>query len=316
MKQKREEMDESFKEMRANLRIAREELESKEKEQQRGIFNPKYEELSNEWITEKNSLISKIESLQKQNEENKLVQEVLVNALQAKVPVVQQKSNRSNEELDDRYLRLEEQVEKLKNMQNLVNNSSALQCKFCGETISSKLFNSHLTICGQQHEENILDPAQYSIVVVQSMVKDPADQKPFTEYVISVTYKGMTWTVTKRYKALCNLHSSLQKDFPDIQLPNTENLFLSNASSSSLFSTKRPVVLDERRRACQQYLMDLAAIPAIKNSSIFKDFLSGTQNFGDESPVKTPNKYSIQNSLRKSGNIDHIDYTSPEDRYR
>mmetsp|Transcript_5526 Transcript_5526/g.5473 ORF Transcript_5526/g.5473 Transcript_5526/m.5473 type:complete len:259 (-) Transcript_5526:15-791(-) len=256
---------------------------------------------------------SQIENLQKQIEDNKRFQENLIVALQSKSPQVSQ----STEENDERYQRLEEEIEQLKNMQNIVNSSSALQCRYCGETISSKLFNAHITVCAKNYEEGILkEQGLYSIVVSQSMVKDSVDQKPFTEYVITITYKSQTWTITKRYKALCNLHSSFQREFPEVQLPNTENLFLNN-NSNSLFNTKRPVVLVERRKACQQYLMDLAAIPIIRNSQIFKDFLSVTQNFGDESPVKSQ-RGNVINSLRKSANLIEFsrDFSSPEDRYR
>ncbi|CAG9318600.1 unnamed protein product [Blepharisma stoltei] len=315
LKEKREDFDMAFREMKANLRNAIEQNELKDKELQKLKENPvKVQEISlpNEWNDEKNVMKLQIENLQKQIEDNKRFQENLIMAMQSKSPQVTQPT----EENDERYQRLEEQIEQLKNMQNIVNSSSALQCRYCEETISSKLFNAHITVCAKNYEEGILkEQGLYSIVVSQSMVKDPVDQKPFTEYVITITYKGQTWTITKRYKALCNLHSSLQREFPDVQLPNTDNLFLNN-NSSSLFNTKRPVVLNERRRACQQYLMDLAAIPIIRNSQIFKDFLSVTQNFGDESPVKSQ-RGNVLNSLRKSADLMGFrDFGSPEDRYR
>lgn len=69
-----------------------------------------------------------------------------------------------------------------------------------------------------------------------------------------------------------NLHNTLLAEFPDIQLPDTGNLFIQQ-QSSSLFSSKKPVQLEEKKRALQSYLMELANIPQIKISDIFNDFL-------------------------------------------
>ena len=287
LKSKKEELETDFKEIRAQLRLAQEELDSSETRRNR----PEPED----WASERNFFKTQIESLKSQIEDNKSVQESLVSALQARHVPSSEASETSKhlsfalEKMEERCQQLDQKVERLKRFQRMVQSASALQCKLCGKVISCSVFSAHISICTKELEKINKDNAVYSIVVPQTIVRETPDSKPYTEYAITVTHKNKTWTITRRYKLFCELHENLQEQFPEIEMPSSGGALFSQ-NSGSLFSARRPMVLDERRKACQQYLMDLSAIPSVKNSELFRKFLSVDHYFGGESPEKSPVK--------------------------
>lgn len=142
---------------------------------------------------ERSFLRNQVDSLKSQIEDNKNIQEALVSALQAKnfeKPRENPKILSSDmEELEDRCQMLEEKLEKTKNIQKMIDNASALQCKLCGEVFARKVFNAHVSLCVRKAEKT-RENGLFNIVVVESVVKDTINQKPYTDYTITVAYRN------------------------------------------------------------------------------------------------------------------------------
>lgn len=112
------------------------------------------------------------------------------------------------------------------------------------------------------------------ISINQTMVKESSDSKPYTEYLIQITHNSQKWSVSRKYKMFCELHQTLTSSFPSLKFPE------SNFTGMSAFTnighpttSKRPTVIEERRKALQQYLRDMAKIDIIRNSQPFRKFM-------------------------------------------
>jgi hypothetical protein len=72
-------------------------------------------------------------------------------------------------------------------------------------------------------------------------------------------------------------------------------------------NSKRPTVIEERRKALQQYLRDLGQIEKIANSSLFQDFLEINRNIDCDSrrieKVSSQNYLSRQSSSQMEANL-------------
>jgi hypothetical protein len=274
------------------------------------------------WSAERTALKTQVDTMKSQVDEYKSVQEALMQALQNRpneTPRHIEKAFEANkhlsfalDKLETRCQQLEEKVQHLKKFKKMVKNSSALQCKMCGKNLASAVFSAHLSVC-QRGPARGGSTRTFTIIVSQTLVRELPDQKPFTEYLISVTYGGKSWTINRRYKMFCNLHSALQSQLPHVELPDTGNLFF---QPTSLFSRQRP--LDERRRAFQQYLSDLSMIPVVRDSATFRRFLGVDAHYSEDSPMPTPemtepptmrySHYDSQESLQLSPIRSSLDY--------
>jgi hypothetical protein len=292
LKAKRKELDAMNKESRAELRLCREDLERAENE----IRKMKDQLGRGEGdSSEKNYMKVQMESLKAQLLENKSIQEALVNALQSQQPK-QDKAPDANkhllislDKLEERNQQLESKIERLKRYQRMVKHASSLQCSLCGKYLNSTVFPAHLNICLRDSQKLTSESEQYNIVVSQTLIKE--GDKPYAEYIVSITYRGKSWNVARRYKTFCDLHSALRQHYPNIELPDSSQIF---NQTGSLFAAKRPVGLDQRRKAFQQYLMDLSAIPIIRESQVFRKFLGVDAQFEEDllSPdPKAANRY-------------------------
>jgi hypothetical protein len=120
-----------------------------------------------------------------------------------------------------------------------------------------------------------LTPVETLLISInQTMVKESSDSKPYTEYLIQVTLNGQKWLVAKKYKNFCELHQNLSASFHGFTFPESADAIVnSQTDMNNLFNPKRPTVIEERRKALQQFLRDLAKVDLIKNSKIFRAFL-------------------------------------------
>lgn len=245
-----------------------------------------------DWSAERSALKSQIDVMKSQVEEYRSVKEALMEALQNRphdTPRHVEKAFEANkhlsfalDKLETRCQQLEQKVQHLKKFKKMVKNASALQCKMCGKNLAAAVFSAHLSVC-QRGPSRGGSTRAFTIIVSQTFVRELPDQKPFTEYLISVTYGGKSWTINRRYKMFCNLHSALQAQLTHVELPDTGSLFF---QQTSLFSRQRP--LDERRKAFQQYLTDLSMIPVIRDSATFRRFLGVDAHYQEDSPMPTP----------------------------
>lgn len=137
---------------------------------------------------------------------------------------------------------------------------------------------------------------QFQITIIQTMVKETSDSKPYTEYLIQVMDSGQKTLVTRKYKEFCDLHQCLTLSFPTLKLPESTFAMLEMFSSPSDSPTsKKPIVIEERRKVIQQYLRDLASIDIVKNSEVFKKFLElSTENGSNHYITPFPSKNEIE----------------------
>ncbi len=190
---------------------------------------------------------------------------------------------------------LEDKNEKLKRYKRMIQNSLALQCIQCSKFIASNVFPQHMASCTAPQQattlnkanliapmtrpsavptENEIDPNALQISIHQTMVKENSDSKPYTEYLIQIIYNGVKWSVSRKYKQFCELHQSLNTHFPSLKFPESAFTVLGGFNNLGyISSSKRPTVIEERRKALQQYLRDLSKLDIVRNSNPFKKFL-------------------------------------------
>lgn len=248
----------------------------------------------NEWQLEKSYLQTHIEALKQQLADNRKVQEKLIDALQSRpgAAPAEAKLFLAYDRLQEKHSQLRDQLESNKRFQAMISHASALQCMSCGRSFVPKAFNEHISSCISEMSRVNTEGGYYSIVVTRSIIKETPDKRPYTEYVIDVGFKQSRWNVIRRYKLFAHLHSALVKNFPDVQLPDGD-LFASQALKST---SRKPLDLDTRRRACENYLMELASIPVVKTSDIFRNFLSVEEHFGEGKHRGTPQQKCLDSS--------------------
>ena len=193
----------------------------------------------------------------------------------------------------------EEKLEKSKTFKKMIKNAISLQCLSCNKSISCNIFLNHITQCNhfqQSFQNNMtkttlngqlfpndicsIQPnsnqtnANLCITINQTMVKESSDAKPYTEYLIEIEYNNFKYTVSRKYKEFYEIHHNLSLQFPTLKFPESAFSIQGTFSAPNyLNNSKRPVVIEERRRALQQYLRDLSEIEIIRTSDIFMKFI-------------------------------------------
>lgn len=292
-KTRKEEMEKESKDLRSQLRQSRQDIENKDQQIKELKAIPKAPpEPSPDLVRERDFMKSQVEVLKAQLEDNKSLQEALVTALQNKSAEAAKPEkdpvkhlSMALEKTEERCHQMEDKIQRLKKYQKMIKSSNLIQCKMCGKNFAAGVFLAHIGLCEDSFVQST-ESGQYAIVVNQIVVRDDiSDQKPFTEYIMTVNYKGRSWTISRRYKNIAMLHSMIQREFPNLELPDSTNLFA--AQGGSLFGNKPVMRLEDRRKANQDYLNGLGAITCIKNSAIFKKFIGSDQHFPEEIAEKS-----------------------------
>lgn len=212
------------------------------------------------------------------------------------------------EKMEIRCKILEEKAEKLKTFKKMVKNSSTMQCLHCSKHITNAIFLQHVDSCltdlqnPPQNSSKPLSQGKFSqsgigsandllISINQTMVKESSDNKPYTEYLIQVTFNNNKWTIARKYKNFCELHQGLYALFPNMKFPESVSTLMNSSTDvNNIFNSKRPTVIEERRKALQQFLRDLSKIDSVKNCKIFKNFLEiekgEKNNFNENASVQ------------------------------
>ena len=272
LKERRTDMEKEFKEIRKKNK-SHEEIE-------------KIDE-NNDWQSEKKFLKNQIDTLKAHIEDNKAIQEALMSALNSKTsenPQHIDKAYETNKHLsfaleksEENCKKLEQKLQKTKKFQKMVKNCSSLQCKNCNKSQSIANFLKHSSTCEGEIKEN----SSLLLSISKTTLKE-SENKPYTEYIISINYNGRILSISRRYKMFCNLHLSLQQQFPHIDLPEIFPVSTNVASKLK--------IVEERRKNFENYLVQLSQIHVIKDSSTFKKFLGLENDFVSnsrypESPV-------------------------------
>ena len=236
---------------------------------------------SNDWPAEKSLLKSQIDSLKAHIEDNKAIQEALMLALNSKSSENPQHIDKAYEttkhlsyaleKSEENCKKLEAKLMKAKKFHKMVKNCSALQCRRCTKFQSVNSFNSHFNSCeGHNKESNAL------IVSISKASIKETDSKPYTEYLISVSNNGKNLTIPRKYKMFCYLHQSLQQTFPNFDMPEL------------IVVQDKLRTVEDRRKVFENYLIQLAQVSFIRESSVFKRFLGIDMEIEQiQSPLKS-----------------------------
>jgi len=253
---------------------------------------PEAVEAPTEWTSERTQLRGQVEMLRGQLSERQNMQDFLMTALQTRSTETPRHTEKALEtatnlsaalERNEHRTRiLEEKVEKLKRFKKMVRNCSALQCRLCGKTFSSTVFGAHVTVCLRDSTKAASIPTTpMNINITQATVKEGADSRSFTEYLITVSYRGKSWSANRRYKLFGQLNEQLEAAFPSVEMPEAAQMF-SHQSINLVMSNSKPKSIDERRRLLQAFLTDLSQIPAIRESWHFGNFIGADLYFPEE----------------------------------
>ena len=184
------------------------------------------------------------------------------------------------QKMEQRVQHLEKKNAILKEYHKLLKFSSSLQCKYCLRFYKSDVFNAHISVCTKEPPKiSTAISMPIGIQISQTLIKEDTDGKPFTEYAIHVQYNGKKWSVNRKYKLFSSLNEKLMKEYMNVKFPESSNQFLSIALKDNNSKVK---TVEERRKQLQQYIMDLALIPSVKESITFKKFLGIDLVFPEE----------------------------------
>ena len=287
-KRKRMELEDDSRANRGEIHRLKQQVAALESNLQQAQTKPAVSEASPELIAQNHHLQSQVELLHSQLAERQSIHDVLMTALQSKTIDQPRSADRALETatnlsaaLERTELRcemLEKKVEMLKKFHKMVKNCAAMQCKGCAKTLNSAVFAAHLTTCSRESGHAASSPSlPVSISITQASVREDSDSRNYTEYLITVTYRGKTWTVNRRFKLFSQLNDQLERDFPGVDMPEEAEMF-----KRSISVGVKPKSIDERRKGLQSYLNQLAAMTGLRESHWFLSFLGIAQYFPED----------------------------------
>lgn len=265
---------------------------------------------------EKQYLESQIKFLKGQIEEGKKLHETLLSALQNQVTQEETASTNNllsnNQSLMNSLAQaeakskiLEDKVTKYKQYKKVVQSASGIQCKNCSKTIPTARILSHLQNC-EKELPTYSTPAPTSsplqLTISQTLIKeDPSTGKPYTEYLIDIKLNNSKWRISRKYKAFCTLHHQLTSRYPNLAFPSSASSILGfNSNVATLISSKRRTVIEDRRRALQDYLTDLIQLINIQTCPILGEFLGAKENSENIVDEDTTSRHSTSKYSPKS----------------
>lgn len=236
---------------------------------------------NNDWPAEKSLLKSQIDSLKAHIEDNKAIQEALMLALNSKSSENPQHIDKAYEttkhlsyaleKSEENCKKLEAKLLKAKKFHKMVKNCSALQCRRCTKFQSVNGFNSHFQSCEGLNKES----SALIVSISKASIKE-TDSKPYTEYLISVSNNGKNLAIPRKYKMFCYLHQSLQQTFPNFDMPEL------------IVVQDKLRTVEDRRKVFENYLIQLAQVSFIRESTVFKRFLGIDMEIEQiQSPLKS-----------------------------
>eukprot|EP00347_Sterkiella_histriomuscorum_P021939 403332245 len=271
-------------------------------------------EKQRQWEQEKQFLQEQLSFSQKHIEENKKMHEVLLQAINSRSQDKDQDSqllqvNKNLSEtigkVEQRNQQLQQKLSLIKIYQRVFKHSQSMQCKFCQVFFPSEIFVDHVKSCNKdnRYTRSHFFQIPLSISIQQTRIDmDPLDNRQYTEYVVQINFNDKTWVVCQKYKAFCTLHEKLINQYPNIKFPQSSFQFSQKTLNDFGNIKGRGVqsganggtsLIEDRRKILQQYLQDLALIPAIKESPQLKQFLDIHNNF----PEFCDDIISVQNQI-------------------
>ena len=99
--------------------------------------------------------------------------------------------------------------------------------------------------------------------------------------MLQIGYNGKKWSVNRKYRAFCELHDRLVKEYPHVKFPDSAIQFMSK-NVADIVNSKKSAIIEDRRNNLQRYLNDLALVPLIRESTAFRQFLGMDVNCPEE----------------------------------
>lgn len=135
---------------------------------------------------------------------------------------------------------------------------------------------------GLEGHSDLLTNIQVSISQT-SVRENPENSKPYTEYLIQVNTNNFKWNVMRKYKSFCELHQAILTTFPGLKPPTAaSNILGFSMDMNTVLSNRRTTLIEDRRKALQQYLRDLLRIDLIRSSRILRKFLEMDKYYDDQ----------------------------------
>lgn len=182
---------------------------------------------------------------------------------------------------------LEKSLEKCKIYKLLVKYATNLQCARCNKFIANAFFQDHMASC-LPYDQNPFKNANttrdesmitrtltaINVSISQTMVREyPDTKRPYTEYILQIRTESCQWNVARKYRSFCELHNELTSTYPFVKFPaSAKEIFGLSNDLSSILSSRKPTIVEERRKGLQNYLRELLKIEAIRNSPFLRCF--------------------------------------------
>jgi len=254
---------------------------------------------------EKQYLENQLRFYREQVDDNKKLQETLLGALQQQLRVdddntaaellaTNKSLGASLGKAEARVKALEAKVSRYRLYKQMVAGAKAFQCKETGKLIPKNAFLAHLQHLDRQvkpndrdSDDSISKTPEQAVQITQTMIKEcPETGKAFTEYLLQIKYARGFWKISRTYREFCELNQQLIQTFPGVKMPASANQILGfGVNVSSLVSTKKRTLLEDRRVALEEYINDLLRIPQVAASGLLREFLK-IDVYVDEGGVK------------------------------
>ena len=290
-------------------------LQNKFEEQQKTEKRLSEEEMTRILIEKEN------EGLNNQLEDMKRVQETMLNTINTQLKKTEEQTEmnlkRNIEELDNKNKALQNSLEKCKVYKLLVKYATNLQCARCNKFIANAFFQDHVSSCLPLEQNpfknaniskgdesmNIRTLSAINVSIVQTMVREyPDTKRPYTEYIIQIRTESCQWNVARKYRAFCELHNELTASYPFIKFPSTaKDIFGLSSDLSTILSSRKPTIVEERRKSLEHYQRELLKIEVIRNSPYLRSFQDMDKYYDDMNRLlQEPEENPIRNSVLKS----------------
>ncbi len=305
-----------------SLKIQNENLKSEQK---------KSELSSNEQMNQNmNNLLNYFkENLRAQKEENKnMFQQILIQQKEKEKNEQNEKElfknfKQTSEKVQELTLSLnasenkiktyEEQINKLNLYKEIIHNSKGFKCKFCMKIFPFEVFRDHILQCQKDMlNNNITNPKtefsseKLKLKIIKGKLKTDEVGKPYLEYIMDISYNGVSWRINKRFNQFANLFKTLKNMFKGvIQMPPSANIFINFGNNNSFGSFHENKILQ-----LEKFLKDLSEINNLNTSKPFRKFLEFEQYVDEDNEIIVNiNQQQLRSNNNYNNYIDGDDKT-------
>ena len=261
---------------------------------------------------ENKNMFQQILIQQKEKEKNEQNEKELFKNFKQTSEKVQELSLALNES-ENKIKTYEEQINKLNLYKEIIHNSKGFKCKFCMKIFPFDGFREHFIQCQKDmlnNNNNLkteFSSEKLKLKIIKGKLKTDEVGKPYLEYIMDISYNGLSWRINKRFNQFANLHKTLKNLFKGvINMPQSANIFTNindmNLSGGSFHENKI--------QQLEKFIKDLSEIEQISNSKPFYKFLKLNHAFDDDSEMfinTQANNFGYDNRINNTFNNDYED---------